>query len=166
MCSYHQAQRIRFHLLPVRLLDWCHLLYSFFPASNSSAALFFVPLCSLSLRVGFAPSPDPPEILALAAFFNLSVSSLRRSSFFPSSSSSSPRAKGSLSSSGAGATDVRGCHFLALPLLGVDDGLARSKASTSSTGPDCGGLGWGLKRSGLVGRREEVRGGWAGAGGC
>ena len=146
--------------------------YSFFPAplSNSSASLFFVPLCSLSLSVGFnlaPPSPEEPaEMLARAAVFKRSVSSLRRSSvllLLLMSSSSSPRANGSLSSSGAGATEVRGCHFLALPLLGVDEGLLRSKASTSSTGPVWGGLGWGLKRSGLVGRREEVRGGWAGA---
>ena len=39
----------------------------------------------------------------------------------------------------------------------------RSEASTSSTGPDWGGLGCALKRSGLVGLRELVRGGWAGA---
>jgi hypothetical protein len=72
------------------------------------------------------------------------------------SSSSSPSANGSLSSSGLGATEVSGCHFLPL--------AERSEASTSSTGPDWGGLGWGLKRSGLVGLRELVRGGWAGAG--
>ena len=120
--------------------------YSFFPAplSNSSASLFFVPLCSLSLSVGFnlaPPSPEEPaEMLARAAVFKRSVSSLRRSSvllLLLMSSSSSPRANGSLSSSGAGATEVRGCHFLALGLLlGVEEGLLRSKASTSSTGPD------------------------------
>lgn len=114
-----------------------------------------------------APSPDSAEMLARAAFFNLSESSFSKSSDFSfgASSSSSPRANGSLSSSGFGATEVRGCHFLAL-LAGVDEedgGLLRSKASTSSTGPDWGGLGCGLKRSGFVGRRLLVRGGWAGA---
>ena len=107
--------------------------YSFFAAAaanNSSASLFFVPLTSLSPN--FALSPLSPALtLALAAPFKRSESSFLKSSdlllLAAGSSSSSPRAKGSLSSSGLGATEVRGCHFLPL--------LERSDASTSSTGP-------------------------------
>lgn len=68
---------------------------------------------------------------------------------------------------------MRGCHFLDLPELGevvlelrprageeVEVMGFRTRASTSSTGPDCGGIaGVGLKRSGLASGRLGLRGG-------
>lgn len=138
----------------------------FFPAKSSSATLSFCPtLPLLSFSAGPGPVDDPASFVSFAsvsaaAFFSLSVSSALMSLVFASCSSSlSPRLKGSWSSaSGFGATDVRGCHFLVLfaPGDGWRGGVGlRYSASTSSTGPDCGGLGVGLKRSGFAEGRLE-----------
>ena len=134
-----------------------YVLSLFSPDNNASASLsllLILPL-SLSCNVGFS-LPLPLLMLFLAASFSLALSSSRRSLFLDSFSSSlSPTLKGSLSSaSGAGASDVSGCHLADLPAeFGVGDGCRpslRSKASTSSTGPDWGGAGVGLNRLGLA----------------
>lgn len=128
------------------------LMHYFFSLafSNSSASLFFVPV----LSVGSKAAPLPLS-LTDALFFNLSLSSGLRSVFLVSSSSESPRLKGSLSSAtGAGARDVKGCHFL--PDFAEGDGPLfcggvglRYKASTSSMGPD-GTAGVALNKSGFA----------------
>jgi hypothetical protein len=67
----------------------------------------------LPLRSAGFNSPDEGPSLLAAAFFSLSVSAGLTSLVLLSSSSLSPRLKGSWSSgSGFGATEVRGCHFL------------------------------------------------------
>lgn len=171
--SFHSSPtpQLHFRLIPDHRGSIRNLLVPYF-FKSSSASLSFVPLFSLSLGCNLgspseAAPPAPAETLFLAASLRRSESSLRRSSVLSLPSSSSPSANGSLSSSGWGATDVSDCHFLLLFLSAPAPELLaaslRSKASTSSTGPDCGGLGCGLKRSGLVGLRLLVRGGWAGA---
>lgn len=130
----------------------------FLPVKSSSAVLSFVPSCSDFCNLG-ALSP-PSLTLFLAASFKRWVSASLVSFVFNSFSSSlSPTLKGSFSSgSGCAATDVRGCHFFAFdPLFG--DVARRSAASTSSTGPDWGGAGVDLKRSGFACGRDGFGGG-------
>lgn len=137
-------------------------LHVFLPLNNSSASLSFTPTCLLSSK-GFVPAG--PLMLLRAASFKRSVSSLRASSVFSFSSSSSPTENGSLSSSGCGVTLVSGCHFLFLSASPASlPASLRSAASTSSTGPLCGGNGgWDLKRFGLAPFRLLVLGGCGGA---
>lgn len=132
---------------------------------------FFSPYETLSLcSAGFGASSSPsfaaPAPVSLAVFFSRSGSSGFRSVFLSCSSSLSPKLNGSLSSgSGCGATDVRGCHFLPdlPPVFGVACRFVgvgwRYSASASSTGPDLGAAGVGLKRSGFASGRGGFRGG-------
>lgn len=129
-------------------------------ASNFSASSFFCPM--LPLRPAGSSFPPVDASFSAAALFSRSESSGFRSCFLASSSSLSPRLNGSLSSaSGLGAMEVSGCHFLPLPplvLLAVFDPdfdcrSSRYSASTSSTGPDWGATGVGLKRSGFASGR-------------
>lgn len=144
------------------------MVHAFFPLRISSASLFRTPsFDSLGCRPLPASPAAPAETLFRADSLRRSESSLRRSSVFSLSSSSSPRENGSLSSSGCGATLVSGCHFLFLSASEaslLDE--RRSAASTSSIGPLCGGLAWDLKRSGLAVFLLLVRAGCVGATAC
>ncbi|KAG9954674.1 hypothetical protein KCU85_g218, partial [Aureobasidium melanogenum] len=125
------------------------------------------PYLSLAWRP-LGASADSVVTLLRAASFRRAVSdSLVSLDFVSFSSSLSPRLKGSFSSdSGLGAIEVKGCHLADLEAAPLGDGwrwFFRSIASTSSTGPDCGGGTLALKRSGLErGRlREDEARGWA-----
>lgn len=108
--------------------------------------------------------PISSAIASAAACFNRSLSSVRGSFFFDSSSSLSTRLNGSWSATGLGSTAESGCHLLDLPPPEagrfVESGDARYGVSISSGGPswnetlrpfpDCGRGGVGLNNSGLA----------------
>jgi hypothetical protein len=133
---------------------------AYFSASLSLATVSLLPISASSCDV------------ELAVFFSLSASSALLSFLISFSSSLSPKLKGSLSASptGLGSTADNGCHLLCFPAdasFAGTRGEVRYSSRSSGEGvglnetfrpsDERGGVGVGLKRSGLARGRVERR---------